>query len=436
MDRTDKLKENRETIKNISDWTIQNITIQGYTVLVSVDEDNLLRAASLTSARHAVVLSTGTEFINGYSWFETLENYCQEDFFIAGHILDRKEFYYELHEQCYIVNLNTYKNIGSPNVGAVSFFENHLKIKPMRSRENIHDDYTPVWVKTGSEFVEYKHKAHGWNILTAAFKNNLTVKVLDGDLRASKIHYYPEYPSYQEQISFAYARESFCNGMAIYLNNSERVVPANVQGPIQQLVVPASGLNWLQYLAQGFDSRTRVKFYDYSFLTLEYIKEVVENWNGVNYQEFALNYFNSKFNFIGGGIPFCGSSDFETIDTELWQQIKSTVTFEYHWLDLLNTQADISWIENKPNTVVNLTNAFNYIGTAAVRSVKDRIYCENSFIQRLQRHAPTAQVILTRRAADGFANTVKNVSVAAIDLTPTDIRTLTKPTWHSHDWSN
>jgi uncharacterized protein YlzI (FlbEa/FlbD family) len=187
---------------------------------------------------------------------------------------------------------------------------------------------------------------------------------------------------------------------------------------------------------QEFNSSTKVKFYDYSFLTLEYVKYVVDNWDGENYQQFALRYFNNKFNFVGEHIPYCGSDQFADIDKSLWLKIKSTVTFEYHWFDLLNTQANINWIENIPNTIINLTNAFNYIGTATVRGVKDRIFCENILIQKLQDQSPNAIVIFTRRAASGFADTVSNVGCLASDLILTDIETLTKPTWHTHCWSN
>ena len=111
IDKTARYSHNREVIKNISDWTIQNITIQGYTVLVSTDEDSLLKAASETTAEHAIVLSTGTEFINSYDWFDYAEEYCKQDFFLAGHVLDRSSAYYELHDQCYIINLTTYKEL-------------------------------------------------------------------------------------------------------------------------------------------------------------------------------------------------------------------------------------------------------------------------------------------------------------------------------------
>ena len=432
IDKTNLYTHNKEVIKNISDWTIQNITILGYKVLVSPDEDSLLKEAATTDAKYAVVISTGTEFINGYNWFDEVEEFCREGFFLAGHILDRKEFYYELHDQCYIINLDSFKLLGQPTVGKAEHFSPHLQIEPFRSEENLHDDYTPTWVKRGGNIKQYQHRAHGWNLLSIGFKNNLSVKVFDEKLRSNKHHYYPEYDSYFNQSAFLYQRQGFCNGMALYLGNSETVISVPVQNNIKQLVVPASGLNWVKYLEEnGYDENTLVEFYDYSFLTLEYMQHLIKSWDGNNYKEFALNYFQNKFNFINANIPYCGSITEDIIPN--WKHIVDTVKIKFRWLDLLDSNNDLSWITD--GAIINVTNIFNYIGTATVRSVRERVFLENLFISRIQEIAPNATVIFTRRAADGFIDSDQNKAILAKDLKLTDIEQLKKPTWHMYDWS-
>lgn len=432
IDKTNLYKHNKEIIKNISDWTIQNITILGYTVLVSADEDSLLQAASTTNAKYAVVISTGTEFINGYDWFLTVEEMCNEGFFLAGHILDRKEFYYELHDQCYIINLDSYKLLGQPVVGKVEHFSPHLQIEPARSEESLHDDYTPTWVKRGTSIKQYQHRAHGWNLLSIGLKNNLSIKVFNQKLRSNKHYYYPEYDSYFNQATFLYQRQGFCNSMALYLGNSETVVPVPLRDDVKQLIVPASGLNWIKYLEDnGYDESTVVEFYDYSFLTLEYMRYLISTWDGNNYKEFALNYFHNKFNFINAEIPYCGSLTEDEIPN--WSHIVSTVKFKYRWLDLLDSNNDLSWITD--GAIINVTNVFNYIGTATIRSIRERVFLENSFISKVRDLAPNAVVIFTRRAADGFIDSDQNKAILAKDLQLTDIEKLKKPTWHMYDWS-
>lgn len=437
VDHTFNYSHNKEVMKNIADWTIQNITIQGYKVLVSLDEDSLLQAAAATGASHAVILSTGTEFINSYDWFEYAEDYCNQDFFIAGHILDRAGAYYELHAQCYIINLRLYTVLKYPLVGQQELCSTHAQVSPHRSPDNWHDDYTPKWVKSGQQLQEYEHKCHGWNILRVGFAHGYNINVFDALLRDNKIHYYPEWDSYFTQINYAYNRTTFCSGTAIYLSNSETNVYDTIVGPIDQLIVTASGLNWMLYLKQyGFTCESVVKFCDYSYLTLEYMKHLVENWDGKEYSKFAINYIDTKFRFIGGNIPFCGSSELPEIDPKLWNIIKSTVKFEYHYVNLMDTTKNIDWMGHTKTTIINLSNIFNYIGTASARSVKDRVYAENSLIEKLKLNLPEAYVLFARRAADGFFTGGLQTQVTACkDLQLTEMKSLTKPTWHmNQDW--
>ncbi len=104
-------------IKNQADSVLANVYNKGYKVLQWTDEDLLLNAAANTDSKYALVFSTGTEFINGSEFFNRIESIVEHDFFIAGHVLDRGDAYYELHHQCYLVNLEYYRKLGRPSVG-------------------------------------------------------------------------------------------------------------------------------------------------------------------------------------------------------------------------------------------------------------------------------------------------------------------------------
>ena len=439
VDHTDRAVE-QTRIKNISDWTIQNITICGYTVLVSPNEDAMLKEA--LKFDYAVVLSTGTELIEGYSFHEYVEQFCkQQDFFLAGHILDRSEGYYELHHQSYIINLKYYRELGCPAIGKEQFYSTHTQVEPNRSVENIHDDYTPKSVVPGSTPKTYIHKRHGWNIISVALENNLPVVVFDDNFRRFKIHYYPEYvDAYYDSINFNHKRESFCSGMAMYLNNSEPLPLGNIEYSVSQLVIPAAGMLWLKYLLNyGFKEDTVVKFYDYSLPTLEFVRAILE-WDGTDYANFATEYFDNKFSFLENAntIPFCGDSNFSSaisnIPSDTWKKIKS-LKFEFHWINLLEAD-DLSWINNSLGTIVVCSNIFNYIGTASSYSVRARVNAENKFIENLKNVCPTAYVTFSRRAASGFKEyDSDNRLVSVSSLYTTAIENLKKPSWHMNsDW--
>ena len=58
---------------------------------------------------------------------------------LMGHILDCGEEYYFVHEQCFFLNLNSWKLSGSPEY----FSDNYDVVNIKRSPTNFHDNYTP-----------------------------------------------------------------------------------------------------------------------------------------------------------------------------------------------------------------------------------------------------------------------------------------------------
>ena len=64
----------QEIVKNQADFTISNLHVKGFDVYQSFDEDQIINHVSKLDYSHALVFSTGTEFINGGEFFNSLEN--------------------------------------------------------------------------------------------------------------------------------------------------------------------------------------------------------------------------------------------------------------------------------------------------------------------------------------------------------------------------
>ena len=411
-----------ELMKNLSDFVLSKIVDSGFNVIQGIDEDAMLREAA-KDYTHAVVLSTGTEFINGDEFFNEveLEVYSNRDFFLIGHIPDRDDGYYELHDQCYIINLETYKELGEPIVGEFAYYSEHTQIEPRRSSENIHDDYTPIWVAGGDTPRKYKHKWHGWNIISVALANKKHVKVIMDRFRNNKMYYYPNYePAFIPKSSYLYGKYSVASQALFYPYNTEQFVAVDFKGPVQQLVIQASGLQWYEYLLYyGYNENTTVKFVDYNLFALECMQYIVNNWTAdSDYITFVKDYINSRKSMLSSGgdhmITMTGSS--QTVDARMWNDMISKVKFEFHHQDLvLNTALPVNtWVDNVPSTIIHLSHIFNYDPVAPFVPLKHRIYNERLLLDKLKKHVPDATLIMIGNVSDK----------------------LQRPTWHTNgDWN-
>ena len=347
VDNTRNYQSNiREFMKNQADGTLANVYAKKWTIYQWINEDALLQHACNKGHKWAVVFSTGTEFINGAAFFDAVQSMVKKDFFIAGHVLDRSDAYYELHHQCYIINLEKYKELSQPVVGEQELGSKHIQYIPERSNDNIHDDYTPLTVSSGNYTrEEYQHKCHGWNILSIAFDNNETVLIFDETIRSNKKHFYPEsLKDFYKNLSWAYYRLNYCHTTFVHTSNTETIdLPVS---QYKQIVTPASGVWFTDYLAPG----ASVIMYDYNKASLDY-----------------------------------------------WQ----TQHPEYKFVqcDLLGESNLLDYIDTSiPDTFINLSNIFNYEGTVFFYSLAYRKYKETELVNRIKSMLPSATINFSLRS--------------------------------------
>jgi len=374
----------REFVKNIADYTITNLYSKGYDVYVGLTPESLLKHC-INKYDYCVVISPGTEFVNGGSFFIELEKRLDKDFFIMGHILDRNEAYYELHHQCYVVNLKYYKQYNCPIIGKQQLGVNHRKTKPWRSHDNIHDDYTPLWVSGGEDETDYSHKMHGHNILSIAFDNDIPVIVFDENLRENKKHYYPEnIDTFMDHVSYAYQKYNYCLTTFVHTENTDWLDDGIHD--IEQVFTPASGTWYTNIISTT--KPVHVVMYDYNVKALEYWKQ---------------------------NIP-----------------ILSNVTYDFVRIDLLNEEVDLHQYFDYSNkhTLFNLSNIFAYEGTVSQYSLRYRLYRENHWISKINYGFPNNYITFSSRASTGFVNSLLNGKLNTVD-----IRQLNTPSWHMNgDW--
>jgi hypothetical protein len=350
--------EIQTTIRNICDFTISNLHVKGYDAFVDKDEDKLLR--DITDYDYAVVMSPGTEYINGYAFFEALEELVKKDFFIAGHILDRTmhDAYYELHHQCYVINMAHYRRLQSPAVGEPKKGVSHTQLEPTRSTDTWHEDYTPKFVYKGTHQQGYTNRCHGWNLLRLTFENDLPVIVFDERIRNNKMHYYPESEKdFYKQAEYIKHKFEYCKEQFVHTNNTEWKI--NINEIYDQLVLPASGLLYLDLIKQG-----TVIFYDYNQCALDY-------WR-------------------------------------IHCPRKENIEYKFVKTNLLDSIEIVDHINHNLKTLVNLSNIFCYEGTAAFYSLKHRLNAQNKLVNELNKFN-NITVILSTKADAGHLNKFSNL---------------------------
>jgi len=438
-----------ELVKNSADFEIATLTGNGYDVLVGNDEDELLRIASVNGYSHAVVALMGTIWGDYLDFYPLLDQKVKEDWFLMGHILDKKIAYYELHPQCYVINLEQYQRLGCPDIGGRTLYTDHDQIVPSRSEENYHDDYTPLWVKSGNDRKTFEHKCHGWNILRLAFENNLSVLVFDEGFRNSKRYFYPDDGNPVQHQSKFYLETTVAARHWINPFGTSSLPEYDLDGPLKNLITTCNGLDWIFYLKKyGFEQGTRVKFVDYNMMFLEFTKRLLE-WDGIDYIKFLETFGREKTEFLGlpsdtwygvkTGVQERWEEFKQTVGWDsIWPEIKQKVSFEFCYKDFLHEEVGHNWIDpsyNDCNTLINLSHVFSYHSTAIFYTLVYRLQLENKTIEQLKHTVPDAWVILENRAYKGFKSYDKYSKFAqASDLITVDINELTKPIWHKNDW--
>lgn len=374
----------RELVKNTADYTITNVTGFGYDVYVSRDEHTILKQI-VKLYKKAVVISAGTEFINGCSFFDNLP----DDFFILGHILDMGDGYYGLHYQCYVINLDLYAELECPPIGDTEMLSSHIQTIPVRSKENIHDDYTPLWIKNGNSQNVYKNKFHGWRIIQAGLEANLEIRAFDTTLRDSKHYLYRDV----DTSDWIYKRYNYCLANHIFETSTGNIqFPRPYNCKISHLIHPAAGMLWLEKLKiNGYTKDTKVTFFDYNENALDLMYERTKNL----------------------------SMDFEFVNLDIIAEPEKVV-------DLISDPY------NPAGIVIHMSNIFAYEGTAALMPLKYRIQQENKLIECVQRHSPIVVLDFDQRAAEGLVPW-RAESGLAKDLELTDYYKINLPSWHTYD---
>lgn len=438
----------KEVAINFSDFMLHRLAERDIDVYIAKDENDLLKTASQEGYTHAVVVALGTSFKLSDRIFDAVDELCKKDFFIAGHILDRGEWYYEIHHQFYVVNLAEYRSLDCPIIeqGNWAVEDTHTQVVPLRSDNTLYyDEQICAWIKPGTETKTYNRKMHGWNIVALALENNKTIVDLGSDVRDNKQYFYYEHDHvFTKEIADMYYNQFFCIHFITAWNSDYINTDIEFKGPVEQYVTVGTGYNWIRNLnIVGFNQDTRVVFTDNNLNVLKFMKAMVTEWDGKDYAEF----YRSKLDIVPNKTHFdvdayVASTDKqwqEFIDSfdnwdELWNRIKQ-LTYDFVHIDYV-ASCDFNWLAPNKNTLMNLSDLYNHVPYVGTTPLKYRIACENKLLTAIKDIDPNITVMTTSRAAFGFYNTPLKMIGRVEEFEIIDLNKLNTPPWHLEDWKH
>jgi hypothetical protein len=430
---------------NTIDFLIRGMVVRNYDVLISNNETELLQAA-MVNYTHAVIVTTGTYLWMGDRLFNEVDILCQQEFFIAGHVLDRGDFYLELHKQFYIVNLNEYAYLGSPAVEEGAWFVDdvHEEFKPVVLAYKDNGDEVIQSMSISTEKKQYKSKLHGWNILKLALEHNKKTIDVGESIRRSKNYLYHEYDHvFINSFPKIFHQQLFARNVVAPWNSDRVYNVIAFDGPVEQYITLGTGLNWIRNLTLvGYTPDTRVVFTDINHNCLRFMKEMINTWDGVDYDKF----YHAFEQFYPSGVPeqvfknLSANKEFEEFKKffdnwpDTWNKVKQ-LTFEYKLIDY-TAEYDLSWIDPSKKTLINFSDLFNHAPLVPFQSVKFRIGAENRLLNNLTNINPDITVIFTSRSALGYKDfTNSPLFLGKVkDFKLTSMEELKMLPWHTHDW--
>jgi len=289
----------------------------------------------------------------------------------AGHIINHhtRGDAPEWHEQCVVINVDKFKELDHMHIN----YWNYDRTYPAYtfSQENLHDDYTPMWVASEDmklpphmilDAVECPDDVtpNQTGILNTlfpiAFSTGCVIHNFNYDIRRGKICVYPEDDieftkswlfdydfntryTLDESRSFGYnkvhddKRELFqykvMDTHIMYVTNTEDV-PIGDQLGIDTLVVPCSGLHQFKHITNNSDTIQRILWTDFSPFGIGWQKHVLANWDGKDFPKF---YKDNLHVITDLGLP---SEEFIWYDEQNALDFIDSYESEEEWLEHWN----------------------------------------------------------------------------------------------------
>ena len=199
---------------------------------------------------------------------------------LIGHLLDKSDQYYELHEQCFVISVEAYNAVGAPvyNGGDDAELQN-----VSRSEENFHDGYTPLRVFAAEGKSMFKNIKDGALIISKLLEHGYNIRPWTEEERKHKFYLYNDiamkYGSYLRIET---------NMTDTVFNCATEPLISETMPTVQKIITPANGLQALAIVDRCTNLHT-IDFKDINSKQLEFTQKLIQEYNGKDFADFCYS---------------------------------------------------------------------------------------------------------------------------------------------------
>lgn len=223
--------------------------------------------------RQALFVDSGTIFRDWPIWKDLVDHYPHRG--LIGHLIWHQKTHPYLHPQCWFMDLDRFDFAASDLVTYPC---------PIRSDQNLHDDYTPLWVKPGKELISHPVTGFGQTLIAKQLNTGLPVVNWNKVARSEKIYRYDRSQSVRDCFpDYLTLAES-----QLWILNNEPISDLKAR----KLICPGSGLFWmLNMISNGVEE---IKILDISETQVKFCRDLWNKWDGRDYGEFVCQFIKDN----------------------------------------------------------------------------------------------------------------------------------------------
>jgi hypothetical protein len=222
----------------------------------------------------ALFVKSGTIITDWAQWKQLVDQYPHNG--LIAHLIWPPEQQLYLDDQCWFMNVDNFE-VDDFTVTKV----NHPL--PVRSDQNLHDNYTPLWVKPSDKQTEYSVNKFGQGLVARQLQHNRPIVNWNNSARDIKSYLYNNTIDWSTFQNYKNIAEN-----QLWIFNNEPIVLVKKA----KLVSPGSGLSWILNILDS--ATTKIQIVDISKVQIKFCQALWDTWTGTDYGNFVWNFIEQN----------------------------------------------------------------------------------------------------------------------------------------------